>query len=69
MEIDKLYYKCPHIDMLQYQYRFWQYIVLMNQSYLGDFFSHIMALAGASVSHWHISSFQLQMKVCAQRPG
>ena len=49
--------KCPQIDMLQYQHRFWQNIVLMNQSYPGDFFSHTMARAGASVSHWHISSF------------
>ena len=43
--------------MLQYQHRFWQYIVLMNQSYLGDFFSHTMAKAGVSVSHWHIYNF------------
>ena len=46
MELDKLCYKCPQIDMLQYQHRFWQYIVLMNWSYLEDFFSHTMARAG-----------------------
>ena len=43
MELDKLFY---NIRILTCCNTSLDFVLLMNQSYLGDFFSHTMALAG-----------------------